>query len=268
MKSSKLGIGLAGLLLASQVYSAEECDRSPRQVVYNDSPVDIYISNDQQRAEVIFPEDFLEGIFLENPNGVNFYRTPINNKLAFQASQDMYTGLAYIDGPSKKTYLINLISRPGCADSQVSIGFQALANRGAMERTNKGQLKGLMNYMFEGKTPSGYRNADFSKMSREDRVVFKQGSVEFILASQIIGPKYVGTTYEVVNNGRTATKIAIDQIDYSDKSVKNSIGIARQVSMLPSTFILGPSPEFLTEVYNGSHRGLMFIVSEKNNEHK
>ena len=87
--------------------------------------------------------------------------------------------------------------------------------------------------------------------------------MEFILQSQYIGPKYIGTTYEVINKGRTATKVAIDQIDYSNPAVRETLGFARQVSMLPTSRILGPAPEFLTEVYAESHRGLLFIVSEK-----
>ena len=120
-----------------------------------------------------------------------------------------------------------------------------------------------MNYLFDGKLPPGYRQADFSSMSKAERVVFKQGSLEFILQSQYIGPKYIGTTYEVVNNGRTATKVAIDQMDYSNPAVRETLGVARQVSMLPTSRILGPAPQFLTEVYADSHRGLLFIVSEK-----
>ena len=117
--------------------------------------------------------------------------------------------------------------------------------------------------MFDGKLPSGYRQADFSTMSKDERVVFKQGSLEFVLQSQYIGPKYIGTTYEVVNKGRTATKVAIDQIDYSNPAIRKTLGITRQVAMLPSSRILGPAPQFLTEVYADSHRGLLFIVSEK-----
>jgi len=33
--------------------------------------------------------------------------------------------------------------------------------------------------------------------------------------------------------------------------------------MLPTSRILGPSPEYITEIYGDSHRGLLFIVSEK-----
>lgn len=263
MKSVTLA-ALVAAAIATNSYAEEECNRSPRTVIYQNSPIEVFISNDSQRAEVTFPEEFLEGIYVEVPDGMNFYRTPIQNKLAFQSSDPLYTGLVTIDGPSKATYIIKLVTRPGCADSQVTIQHQPLADRSSMDRDGKGRIKGLMNYLFDGKTPSGYRAVDFKSLSKEDKLVFRQGSVEFYLQSQVVGPKYIGTTYEVVNTGRTATKIATDQIDYSNKAIRESLGVARQVSMLPTSRILGPSPEFITEVYGDSHRGLLFIVSEKN----
>jgi len=254
---------LVAAAISMPAMAKDECNRSPRTVVYDNKPVDVFISNDTQRAEVTFPDPYLEGIYVEVPEGMNFYRTPINNKIAFMSDDPMYTGLVTIDGPSKKSWIVRLITRPGCADSQVTIQDMPLADRSAASANAYGHKKGLMNYLFDGKLPSGYRQADFSAMSKADRVVFRQGSLEFILHSQYIGPKYIGTTYELVNKGRTATKVAIDQIDYSNPAVRETLGIARQVSMLPTSRILGPSPEFLTEVYADSHRGLLFIVSEK-----
>lgn len=259
----KLMAAMVAAVLGSNVYANEECNRSPRSVVYQNSPVEVFISNDTQRAEVIFPEEYLEGIAIEVQQGVAFYPTPIKNKLAFQSEDPLYTGLVTIDGPSKQSYMLKLITRPGCADSQVTIAHEALADRSQLERDGKGRVKGLMNYLYSGEVPNGYRKNDFAKLTRDERVVFRQGSVEFTLQSQVVGPTYVGTTYEVVNKGRTSFMVAIDQIDYTNKAVTDSIGVARQVAMLPSSRILGPSPEFISEVYGDSHRGLLFIVSEK-----
>ncbi|MBM5458790.1 hypothetical protein H8F21_14575 [Pseudomonas sp. P66] len=262
MKKTILAAMVAAVL-ATPVFAVEECNRSPRSVVYENSPVDVYISNDTQRAEVIFPESYLQGVNRERPDGLELYPTPIKNKLAFNSLDTQYVGLVTVDGASGQSYLINLITRPGCADSQVSIELQAPVDRSQLERNGKGHVKGLMNYMFDGTVPNGYRKNNFSKLTKQQRVVFRQGSVEFSLQSQLVGPKYTGTTYEVVNRGRTAFKVAIDQIDYSNKAVRESIGIARQVSMLPSSRVLGPSPEYISEIYGDSHRGLLFIVSEK-----
>lgn len=259
----KLMAAMVAAVLGSNVYANEECNRSPRSVVYQNSPVEVFISNDTQRAEVMFPEEYLEGIAIEVEQGVAFYPTPIKNKLAFQSQDPLYTGLVTIDGPSKQSYMLKLITRPGCADSQVTITHEALADRSQLERDGKGRVKGLMNYLYSGEVPNGYRKNDFAKLTRDERVVFRQGSVEFTLQSQVVGPTYVGTTYEVVNKGRTSFMVAIDQIDYTNKAVTDSIGVARQVAMLPSSRILGPSPEFISEVYGDSHRGLLFIVSEK-----
>lgn len=262
MKLSILAALVAAVMSSAVLAKDDECNRSPRTVVYNNSPVDVFISNDKQRAEVTFPESYLEGIYVETP-GVQFYRTPNNSKLAFYSEDAMFTGLVTVDGPSKNSYIVRLITRPGCADSQVTIQNQPLADRSQANRDGHGNVKGLMNYLYEGKVPSGYRQQDFSKLTTADRVVFRQGSLEFRLDSQLVGPTYIGTTYEIVNKGRAATKVAIDQIDYSNKALRESLGVARQVSMLPSSRILGPSPEFITEVYGETHRGLLFIVSEK-----
>jgi hypothetical protein len=254
---------LVAAALSPHAFAKDECNRSPRTIVYNNSPVDVFISDDTQRAEVTFPEPYLEGIYVEVTEGMDFYRTPIPNKLAFMATEATYTGLVTVDGPSKNTYIVRLITRSGCADSQVSIETTPLADRSGRQANNKGQVKGLMHYLYKGTVPSGYRNADFSRMSRSERVVFRQGSLEFVLQSQVEGTRYIGTTYEVINSGRTATKVAIDQIDYSNPAVRKSLGTARQVSMLPSSRVLGPSPEFITEIYGETHRGLLFVVSEK-----
>lgn len=254
---------MVAAVCASSVFANEECNRSPRTVVYQNSPVDVYISNDTQRAEVIFPEEYLEGIYQEVPEGMEFFSTPIPNKLAFRSNDPLYVGLVTVDGPSKQSYLVNLITRPGCADSQVTITTQGPVDRSSLARDGKGRVKGLMNYLFSGDTPNGYRRNDFKNLSRDQRVVFRQGSVEFILQSQVTGPTYVGTTYEVVNHGRTSFKLAIDQIDYSNAAVRKSLGVARQAAMLPTSRVLGPSPEFVSEIYGDAHRGLLFIVSEK-----
>nr|WP_192963353.1 hypothetical protein [Pseudomonas fluorescens]CEK42161.1 hypothetical protein PQBR57_0208 [Pseudomonas fluorescens SBW25] len=253
---------LVAAAISMPVMANNECNRSPRTIVYDNKPVDVFISNDSQRANITFPEPYLEGISVEVTEGMNFYRTPINNRIAFMSEDPMYTGLVTIDGATKKSYIVRLITRPGCADSEVTIQGEPLADRSQTASTG-GIKKGLMNFLFDGKLPPGYRQADFSSMSKDERVVFKQGSLEFTLQSQYIGPKYIGTTYEVINKGRTATKVAIDQIDYSNPAVRETLGVARQVAMLPSSRILGPAPEFLTEIYADSHRGLLFIVSEK-----
>lgn len=249
--------------ISSPALALEACNRSPRSVTYTESPIKVYISDDTQRAEVSFPETHLEGIYVEVTEGMNFYITRLANKLAFMAEDPQYTGLVTIHGASGKTYLLQLVTRSGCADSQVSIENGPTAEQVQVQYDRNGNAKGLMHYLFDGELPSGYREADFSHLSREDRLVFTQGSVEFVLQSQFIGPRYIGTTYEVTNKGRVATKVAIDQIDYSNPAVRETLGRARQVAMLPSSRTLGPAPEFLTEVYADSHRGLLFIVSEK-----
>lgn len=150
MKKRLIAAGLCAAM-STTIFASDECNRNPRTVVYNNSPVDIYISNDTQRAEVLFPEPYLDGIYVEVTQGMDFYPSPIKNKLAFQATDPLYTGLVYVDAPSKQTYILKLITRPGCADSQVTISGQPIADRSAMARDSRGRIKGLMNYLYDGK---------------------------------------------------------------------------------------------------------------------
>ena len=107
---TRIFAALALMSLSINAAAENECTRAPRNVVYHDQPVDVFISNDTQRAEVTFPEPFLEGIYVEVMEGMDIYRTPIDNKLAFMASDPIYTGLVTVDGPSKQSYIIRLIS--------------------------------------------------------------------------------------------------------------------------------------------------------------
>ena len=153
---------LVAAAISMPVMADNECNRSPRTIVYADKPVDVFISDDSQRANVTFPEPYLEGISVERPEGMNFYPTPIKNRLSFMSTDPMYTGLVTIDGGTAKSYIIRLITRPGCADSEVTIQSEPLADRSQVATTN-GHKKGLMNYMFDGKLPSGYRQAEDRK---------------------------------------------------------------------------------------------------------
>lgn len=102
---------MVAVAFASPVFADEECNRSPRSVIYDNSPVNVYISNDNQRAEVVFPETYLLGVNREQPVGLELFPTPIKNKLAFNTTDGQYVGLVTVDGPSGQSYQVNLIAR-------------------------------------------------------------------------------------------------------------------------------------------------------------
>ncbi len=253
---------LAALLTVSEVSFAQNCDRSPRTVHYTGKPITVYVSPGQ-RAGVVFPEDGLTGADPEQPRGLVVDRSPTPNKLPISTTDPLYSGLLSVDGVSGETYQLNLLARPDCSDSLVTIKLQGPVNKANLTRDSKGRLKGLMWYLLKGEIPDGYREVDYDGYEQNNLLVFKQGSVEFYLQQQVIGPRFVGTVYQVINRGRIPFRVAIENINYTDPRVKEALGSARKVAMLPSDRILGPSPEFVSELYSDTHRGLLFIVSEK-----
>lgn len=253
---------LVASLVSTQFSHAEDCDRSPRSKYFTGQPITIYVSPGQ-RAAVVFPETGLAGADPEHPRDLIVDRSPTPNKLPITVNDPHYSGLLSVDGMSGTTYQLKLLARPECADSLVTIKQQELVNKAELARDSKGRLKGLMWYLLKGETPNGYRKVEYNNYDPSDLLVFKQGSVEFYLQQQVIGPRFVGTVYKIINRGRTPFRVAIENINYSDARVKEALGIARKIAMLPSDRILGPAPEFISEVYANSHRGILFIVSEK-----
>lgn len=238
------------------------CERNPRTHIYDDKPVTVYVSPNQ-RADVIFPEEFLRGAYPENREGLIVDRSSIPNKIPFRVTSPMYSGNVTVDGGSGKTYHLRLAARPDCADSEVKIEKAPITDHSKLVTDSKGRPKGLMWYLFNDKLPSGYVEKDFKHYSESDLEVMRAGSVSMYLRKQMVGKRFVGTTYEVVNRGRTSFRFAIEQLDYSSPKIRESLGIVREVGMLPMDRILGPAPEFVSEIYSASHRGLIFVVSEK-----
>jgi hypothetical protein len=253
-----------GLFLCGNTLSviAQDCAREPRDVFYDGTPETVYVSPGQ-RAAVVFPESRLPGAHPEVPEGLTVNVTPTPNKITITVDNAVYTGLLSIDGGSGKTYILRLLAREGCADSLVTLKHMEEGDTTKLARDSNGKLRGLMWYLIKGETPEGYRKVQHSKLTDEQRVIMRQGSVEFRLEQELVGPRFIGTTYTVINKGRTPFRIAIENIDYSDPRVKETLGYVRKVAMLPTDRRLGPAPEFVSDIYADSHRGLLFIVSEK-----
>jgi hypothetical protein len=256
-------IGGILLSLCSVYASAQECLREPRNIFYDGSPETIYVSPGQ-RAAVVFPEKNLAGAEPEVPDGLIVNVSPARNKIFISLEDDnTYTGLLSVDGGSGKTYILRLLARDGCADSLVTLKPVQARDVDRLARDSKGKLRGLMWYLIQGEKPDGYRTINHSKLSDENRIIMRQGSVVFRLEQELVGPRFIGTTYTVINKGRTPFRIAIENIDYSSHDIKKSLGYVRKVAMLPTNRRLGPAPEYTSDVYADSHKGLLFIVSEK-----
>ena len=253
---------VAAIMLSQSLSAQVGCEREPRRVVYDDKPVTVYVTPGQ-RADVLFPEQRLKGFYPENRKSLVANPSPIRYKLSFSTTDPLYSGNVVVDGASGKTYHVNLVARADCADSEVAIENLPIQNPSHLATDKHGRPKGLMWYLWNDKTPSGYRLKEFDSYSNEDLMVMRQGSVDMYLREQVVGGKYVGTTYEVINRGRTSFRFAIENLDYSSATVRETLGVVREVSMNPIDRVLGPAPEYVSDLYSAPHRGLVFVVSEK-----
>ena len=107
-----------------------------------------------------------------------------------------------------------------------------------------------------------YEQRDFSG-PKDSRKVFEQGSIKAYMHQQFIGQRYVGTILEVENQGRSAIRMDIQNINYTDPTILQTFGRVREITMNPFDFTLGPSPEYVSDIYGSTHRGYIYIVSEK-----
>lgn len=257
-------------LTLSATAIAQKCDRTPRTVVLNDdTPVVVYVDG-QKKSALVFPEDKLLGAEPEYPEGFRLYKSRIPYRFTVTAEDPNYDGLLTVEGDSGSSYYLRLIARNGCPDSQVTLmepQVPTLANMVDGRMTVSGQhnqaRKSLTWHLWKNELPIGYSVKNFEEYTDEELLVFKQGSLEIYLRKQVVSERLVGSTYEVVNRGRVSSTLAIEQINYSGSSVLESLGRVREISMNPMSRTLGPAPEFVSEVYTDSHRGLLFVVSEK-----
>lgn len=261
---------IASAFLIPLTASAQECNRAPRDANFENAPVKIYLS-ENQTTEVAFPEASLEGANPEKPDDLVFNRTRIPSKLSFSTTSDIYHGLLTVHGSSGRTYLIQFLSRKGCADSFVRMIKPPKESSAAasVSRTQSGDIKkGLIDYLIDHPKaedlPTYYEQRDFTG-PKESRLVFEQGSIKAYMHQQFVGQRYIGTILEVVNTGRSAIRMDIQNINYSDPTILEVFGRVREITMNPFDFVLGPSPEYVSDIYSATHRGFVYIVSQKEN---
>lgn len=247
---------------------ADECKRAPRDANFENAPVKIYLSPDQV-TEIAFPEASLEGANPEKPEDLVFNQTRIPSKLSFSTTSNIYHGLLTVHGSSGRTYLIKFLARQGCADSFVRL-IKPVERASTVAKTTSsssgGIKKGLIDYLIDHPSaedlPMYYEQRDFTG-PKESRKVFEQGSVKAYLHQQFIGQRYIGTILQVENHGRSAIRVDIQNINYSDPTIIQTFGRVREITMNPFDFTLGPSPEYVSDIYSSTHSGYIYIVSQK-----
>lgn len=267
MRRLRISAFVAASLFAS-ITLADVCKRAPRDANFENAPVTIYISPNQV-TEVAFPEATLEGANPEKPEDLVFNQTRIPSKLSFSTTSNIYHGLLTVHGTSGRTYLIKFLAREGCADSFVRL-IKPIEKSVSVARTTNaasgGIKKGLIDYLIDHPSaedlPMYYEQRDFSG-PKDSRKVFEQGSIKAYMHQQFIGQRYVGTILEVENQGRSAIRMDIQNINYTDPTILQTFGRVREITMNPFDFTLGPSPEYVSDIYGSTHRGYIYIVSEK-----
>lgn len=268
MSRLRILTALVASLFATTI-SAQECNRAPRDANFENAPVTIYLSPDQV-TEVAFPEATLEGANPEKPDNLVFNRTTIPSKLSFSTTSNIYHGLLTVHGTSGRTYLLKFLARQGCADSFVKL-MRPVERASTVGKTRAstgsgGIKKGLIDYLIDHPKaedlPVYYEQRDFTG-PRPQRMVFEQGSVKAYMHQQFIGERYIGTILEVENTGRSAIRVDIQNINYSDPTIIQTFGRVREITMNPFDFTLGPSPEYVSDLYSSTSRGYIYIVSQK-----
>lgn len=239
-----------------------DCKREARTVYYNGQPELVYVWPGQT-TQIVFPVSRVFGAKADDPDGITIRPSKHPNKITIDGVTDeLYSSVLTVDSSDGETFLIQLVARKGCADRLVTLEHPPLQDASKLATDSQGRLRDLMWYLLVDKVPSGYRENTFTHLHDDDRLVFQRGSIKWYLKKQVIGQKYTGSVYTVVNEGRTGYRIAIESIDFSDDRVKNSLGKVRKISMLPVDRRLGPAPEFISEVFASSNRGEVYIVAE------
>lgn len=251
-------------LLFTCAASSEECKRVPRDEVYSKTPINVYVAH--EIAEIILPnEKKIEAARADITDGLIVKWSKQQNKIGFVISKDTYSSLLRLEGESGKTYLVNLVTRPACADSIVNITHiqDGTENSSTSDSQSKsGNLKTLMWYLWNDKLPDGYKENSVSSLPFKDRIVFEQNMLKIAIEKKWTGSRYVGTVYKIINMGRNEEHFNIPAINFGDEAVRKSLGIVREISMWPTSQRLSPSPEFVGEAYTNRSHGYLFVVSE------
>lgn len=260
-------IALTSSLLLGGMEANAFCERKARTVEYYGEPITVYVS-DGQWSEMVFPEQ-LVGNLAENKEELEIRRPPnFLDRIYLQSSSDTYVGSVFVHGLSGETYHLRVLSRAGCADSTIKVvtynedeaeAQQIAEGKPSQSTSSKYKLTEMMQ---RNELPRGFHR-NVPQSTERDRLIYRQGPVDFYLKEVWEGRKTTGLILHVVNNGRTPYRVAIENIDYANPKVKEALGDVREVSMLPIDMTLGPKPEYAADLYHVTNQGLVFVVSTK-----
>ncbi len=257
------------LLFCISAY-ANACNKAPREVRYHGQIIDVFVSKDALPTNISLPEKDILGGVEDQGDGIEFLSDEGRyNRFAIKVSRE-YNGMIFIDGLSGETYKLNVIYNQGCADRLVEVkkGIDFKKERVSTNDPLRATLMQVLWHAFdEGEElPPGYRKISFRHIPRAKRLVMEEGKMKMYYDTVYEGDRYVGHIFEIVNTGREAYYFDYDAIDFTDPKMMKSLGLARELSMIPADRVLDPAPEFVEDVYSNQSIAFFYVVSEvKNN---
>ena len=260
MKRAVAGILL--LVATAPAVGAGLCERQERTAVFAQRPVPVAIAPNEW-TEVVFPEAVI-GFLPERPEGLKSFGQEFGvsaERMFFTAEDGMYRGLALVHGRSGRTYHVEFIGRPSCADLTVRGEIAQIRTPKAPSEAEKSAGRKLLEYMVLGEEPPSYTRKKLDT-ALPDRLVLRQGSVKFYLSEIWEGRNYTGLVLLAVNEGRVPFRVALEAIDFSSPELKSVMGRVAELTMWPYNWRLEPAPEFAADSVHARNQGLLFVVAE------
>lgn len=269
------------VVLGAMVSQAQaSCVRQAKSLYYADQTINVYV-NDEQWTELIFPGK-ISGYKPEQSNGPIVKEVPIAskntvfaNRVYVKAVKPLFTGTAFFHTDNGLSYHVRFLYRANCADPVVRIkNADTSQHNGANSTTSqydprvrKNGLR-LIEYLYlyggdpDARLPSGFSRV-LAQGNKEDRVILRQGSLVFYLYETWSSRNLNGFVLQVENEGRIPARVGLEQINVNNPSFIKRFGRIREATMLPTSFRLGPRPEFAVDQLHPKHKGLVFLAAEK-----
>ncbi len=259
------------VFLISLPVQSNDCS-SPQRETSTNKRINVNISTNHW-TRVAFPEVSLKGIEPVDASGLivdqRVTLSEFKNHIQIKSADKDYLSKLFVYGESGTHYQVNLTTSE-CGDSKVQIvnsKNKSKVNSKQKVQSNKEErdFRYLSTHMaFLGTAPPGYKVFTLNEPEHE-RLVMEQGSVKFYISKQYIGPKYIGTVFEVVNKGRTAFKLEPALMDFSDPDIISTFGNIHHIGMLPISRELQAKPRSKNLNHRNANlnRGLLFVTSRR-----
>ena len=243
---------LSGPVQASPASGKDACERERRSVPFGEStPVEVRLAP-HTWTELVFPEP-IYGIRPDQREGLLVKASPLPDRVHLSLEKRPYRAYATVHTRNGRSFYL-LLRDSDCPDIAVTAERDVSLGPDRRAHEVRGRhRRGLMEWMLLGRTPPGYRRKT-PKGGVEERLIARQGSVDWYLKEVYEGRNYRGYVIEVVNRAPVGVRIAISRIEMPG---------LREVAMLPPDHRLGPAPKTSAGAIHKRNRGLLFLVVKK-----